>query len=459
MSWRSDAAVAWMLAAALVFSSPAHSAALDGLTAGPMTLAECVKEALTNNPALKAAAARTSASGYAADAARAARFPRIDLASDYSYSDRPQRHVQPSSPGELIRFDNDIAQTIAEVRVPLFSGGRLVARQRAAELAAAAGRFDLEGSRQDLILNVTAAYLAAVEQESVVRAIDASLSALQEQLKVAEAMKAVGRIAPLDLLKVQVRVAAVEQRRSKASRDGDLIAVHLAALLGRDPRGPLPRVTGLPTLPPMDVPDLETLLGETLAQSPGLNALKREAARRRAELTQVGAERWPSLDAFGRWTTRSVVSSAASPLPGTLDFFTTGVTLKLPLWTGGELAARRRQAQALWNEAVERERAFELQIKERVQREASGLAEASDRSGVAGQAVGQAREAFEIERANYELGRATINDFLDAQAALLDAELALAQARHDVAYSTVALAWAAGRDLEKLLTGEKGEGR
>lgn len=334
-----------------------------------------------------------------------------------------------------------------------------MARQRAAELAAAAGRFDLEGSRQDLILNVTAAYLAAVEQESVVRAIDASLSALQEQLKVAEAMKAVGRIAPLDLLKVQVRVAAVEQRRSKASRDGDLIAVHLAALLGRDPRGPLPRVTGLPTLPPMDVPDLETLLGETLAQSPGLNALKREAARRRAELTQVGAERWPSLDAFGRWTTRSVVSSAASPLPGTLDFFTTGVTLKLPLWTGGELAARRRQAQALWNEAVERERAFELQIKERVQREASGLAEASDRSGVAGQAVGQAREAFEIERANYELGRATINDFLDAQAALLDAELALAQARHDVAYSTVALAWAAGRDLEKLLTGEKGEGR
>jgi len=205
----------------------------------------------------------------------------------------------------------------------------------------------------------------------------------------------------------------------------------------------------------MEIPDMEALLAETLAQSPGLNALKQEVARRRAELAQVKAERWPSLDAFGRWTARSVVSSVESPLPAFQDFLTTGVTLRLPLWTSGEMASRRRQAQALWDEAVARERAFELQVKERVQREAAALAEASDRSGVAEKAAGQAREAFEIERANYELGRAAVNDLLDAQAALLDAELALAQARHDIAYSTVALAWAAGRDLEKWLVLEK----
>lgn len=439
------------MAAAFALSVSPAAAVEQGATTKPLTLADCVKEALANNPGLRADAARTSAFDHAADSARALRFPRIDLISDYSYSDRPQRAVQPSYQGEVIRFDNDIVQTIAEIRVPLYSGGRLVARQKAAELAAAAGQFNLQGSRQDLVLNVTAAYLAAAEQRSVMGAIDASLNALREQQKVAEAMKAVGRIAPLDLLKVEVRFAAVEQRRSKAARDGELIHMHLAALLGRDPQGPLPQVSDVPTLPPMEVPDMEALLGETLAQSPGLNALKQEAARRRAELAQVKADRWPSLDAFGRWTARSVVSSAVSPIPAFKDFFSTGVTLKLPLWTSGEMAARRRQAQALLDEAVDRERAFELQVKERVQREAAALAEASDRSGVAEKAVGQAREAFEIERANYELGRAAVNDLLDAQSALLDAELALAQARHDTAYSTIALAWAAGRDLEKWL--------
>ncbi len=460
MSWRSNRHTVPSLLAALALACLTAAAVEKDPTARPMTLSECIQEALSHNPGLTADSARTSATGYAAEAARATRFPRLDLASDYSYSDRPQRLMQPSYQGEVLRYDNDIAQAVAEVRVPLFAGGRLVARQRAAELAAAASRFDLFGSRQDLILNVTAAYLAATEQQAVTDAIDASLNALREQQKVAGVMKNVGRIAPLDLLKVEVRAAAVEQRRSKAEMDRDLISLHLAVLLGRDLREPPPQVAGGPgpTLPPVEIPDIGTVLNEASALRPELNALHQEVARRQAELTQVNAERWPSLEAFGRWTARSVVSTASSPIPGYQDFFMGGLTLKVPLWTSGELGARRNQAQALLNEARERERAARLQVMEQVQREAAALAEASDRSRVAGKAAQQAREAFEIEKANYELGRAAVNDILDAQAALLDAELALAQARHDVAYTTIALAWAAGRDLEKALTTGK-EGR
>jgi outer membrane protein TolC len=459
MSRRFSPALALTALAVFALTRLTGAAVEQGPSAGPMTLSECIQEALSRNPGLTADTARTSAAGYAADAARATRFPRLDLASDYSYSDRPQRLAQPSYQGEILRYDNDIAQAVAEVRVPLFSGGRLVARQRAAELAAAASRFNLFGSRQDLILNVTAAYLAAAEQRAVIDAIEASLTALKEQAKIAGAMKDVGRIAPLDLLKVEVRSAAVEQRRSKAERDGELISLHLAVLLGRDLRQPLPQVSGSPTLPHLEIPDIGTVLNEATALRPELNAFHQEVARRQAELTQVNAERWPSLEAFGRWTARSVVSKAGSPISGYQDFFIGGVTLKVPLWTSGELGARRGQARALLDEARERERAARLQVMEQVQREAAALAEASDRSLVAGKAAQQAREAFEIERANYELGRAAVNDVLDAQAALLDAELALAQARHDVAYAAIALAWAAGRDLEKALTEVKEDRR
>jgi len=456
MSWRSSRHAAPSLLAALALACLTAAAVEKDPAARPMTLSECIQEALVNNPGLSADAAGTSAMGHAAEAARAARFPRLDLTSDYSYSDRPQRLMQPSYQGEVLRYDYDIAQAVAEVRVPLFSGGRLVARQRAAELAAAASRFDLFSSRQDLILNVTAAYLAAAEQKAVVDAIEASLNALREQQSVAGAMKDVGRIAPLDLLKVEVRAAAVEQRRSKAERDRDLISLHLAVLLGRDLREPLPLVAGIPTLPPLEISDTENLLDEAAARRSELNALRQEVARRQAELAQVNAERWPSLEAFGRWTARSVVLPPSAPMPAHQDFFMGGLALKVPLWTSGELGARRRQAQALIKEAQERQRAGLLQVTEQVRREAAALAEAADRERVADKAAQQAREAFEIERANYELGRGTVNDVLDAQAALLDAELALAQARQDVAYTTVALAWAAGRDLEKVLIVRKG---
>jgi outer membrane protein TolC len=107
------------------------------------------------------------------------------------------------------------------------------------------------------------------------------------------------------------------------------------------------------------------------------------------------------------------------------------------------------------NEARERERADTLKVAEEIRREAAALAEARDRERVALKGVEQARQAFSIERANYELGRGTINDLLDAQAALLEADLALTEARHDVAYAAVSLARAAGRDLEKMLVENK----
>jgi len=458
MNWRSERRLALLVSAALALVCLTAAAVEKEPAVRMMTLAECIQEALARNPGLSAETARTSAADYAAEVARAGRFPRIDLSSDYSYSDRPQRLMQPSYQGELLRYENDIAQAVAEVRVPLFSGGRLVARQRAAELAAAASRFNLFGSRQDLILNVTAAYLAATEQQAIIDAIDGSLKALIEKQKVAGTMKDVGRIAPLDLLKVDVRVAAVEQRRSKSGRDRDLISLHLAVLLGRDLGESLPSVAGLPALPQPETSGMDQMVSEAAARRPELNALLQEIARRQAELTQVSAERWPSLEAFGRWTARSAVFPTDTTISSFQDFFLGGLTLKVPLWTSGELGARRRQAQALLKEARERRRAGLLQVAEQVRREVAAQAEAVDREHVAGKAAEQAREAFGIEQANYDLGRASVNDVLDAQAALLEAEMALAQARHDVALATISLVWASGRDLEQwLLPGKREE--
>lgn len=448
MSWRFRLAGALAVLTAVALVPPT---APGDSSEARMTLEACLREALAKNPDLGAASARTDAASFAVDAARSARLPKLDLTSSYSYSDRPQRLVQPSYMGELLRFDKDIADVALEVRVPLFTGGRLASRIRAAELAAAASRFNLSGSRQDIILNVTAAYLAAVEQKAVLAAIQASLESLSAQLEIAGAMEEVGRTAPLDRLKVEVRAASVTQRMSKAGRDEELIRVHLGVLLGRDPRTSPPTVGDLPSLPQPDVIDVDRLFDEAVGCRPELQALRQETARRRAELALVNAERWPSLDVFGRWTARSVVPFSGGPLPGHQEFATGGLTLKFPLWTGGEIKARAGQAQGFLNEAQERERAGTLEVAEEIRREAAALAEARDRERVALKGVEQARQAFSIERANYELGRGTVNDLLDAQAAQLEAELALAQARHDIAIAAVALARAAGRDLEKML--------
>ena len=423
-----------------------------------LSLAACVREALAANPDLGAAAARAEAAKAAAVAVAAARLPRLDLSAGYLYSERAQRAVQPSFPGEMLRYDQDVAEATVELRAPLYAGGRLVAATRAADLGAAASRLALAGTRQDLAVSVAATYLAAVEQQAKIDAVRGSLKALEAQLAVATTMEEVGRIAPLDRLKVEVRVASVRQQLSRARHDRELLLHRLATLLGRGPEQPKPEVGEAP--PPLPVESsAEELVAEALRSRPELKAAQLEVARADQELTVVIGERRPAVDAYARYTARSVVPPKSDELRGYDSYGAGGVVFRQPLWTGGQLKARAVEARARLDKAREGARAVELRVTEEVRMVLAAHAEAEERTTVARRGLDQAREAFEVERVNYELGRSSVNDVLDAQAALLESELALAQASHDLALAAIAVAQAAGRDVVELLAGEHGEGR
>ncbi len=423
----------------------------------PLSLAACVREALAANPDLGVAAARVDAADAAATAVAAGRLPRLDLTAGYLYSERAQRAVQPSFPGEMLRYDNDIVDAAVELRMPLYAGGRLAAGARAADLTAAASRLELAGTRQDLVVGVAATYLAAVEQQARIGAVQGSLEALEAQLAVATTMEEVGRIAPLDRIKVEVRAASVRQQLSRARRDRELVLHRLATLLGRGPDEPTPEVGEAP--PPLPVESsAEELVAEALESRPELGAARHEVARAGQDVAVVVGERRPAVDVYARYAARSVVPPESDDLRGYDHYGAGGLVFRLPLWTGGQLKARAVEARARLDEAREGARAVELRVTEEVRMVLAARAEAEEREVVASRALDQAREAFDIERVNYELGRSAVNDVLDAQAALLESELAHAQASHDLALAAVAVAQAAGRNVAELLAGEHGEG-
>lgn len=421
----------------------------------PLTLQECVHEALAANPDLGAAAARTDAADAAAAVVAAGRRPRLDLTAGYLYSERAQRLAQPSFPGEPLRYANDIAEAALELRAPLYAGGRLAAAVRAADFAAASSRLASAATRQDLVLEVAAAYLAAVAQRSAVEAVQASLDALDGQLAVARVMEEVGRIAPLDRLKVEVRAAAVRQLLSRTRRDRELVLNHLAALLGRDPGARSIEVGETPVLPAVD-DGRDELVAETLAGRPELMIARYELESAHEALAIAVGERRPEVDAYARYTARSAVLPNHDDLPGHEQYGAAGLVLRLPLATGGALKARAAEARARVREAEQRARAVELWVTEEVRQSLAAQQEAAEREAVARGALAQAREAFVVERSNYELGRSTVNDVLDAQAALLEAELAHAEASHDLALAAISVTRAAGRGVVEFISGENG---
>ena len=456
---RSDTAsglTAAVLGAAVILAWAARASAEPQPSAPtPPTLSDCVREALAANPDLSAARSRAAGAAQSARAARGARLPQVVGWSSYVASDRPQRLAQPTLQGEPLRYETDLFESILETRMPLFDGGRLAGRQHAAQAAQATAEASAEAVRQDLLLSVTATYLRALERQSVVEAAEASLRALEGALDTARAMEDVGRIPPLDRLKVEVRVAALRQRLSQAVRDRRLVLLHLGSLLGRPPDDPVAAVAPA-DIPARVAPVPAEPAADAASRRPEVRALEHEANRRRHELAAASGERWPVLDAAARYTLRSVAGSGSgsdSSLDRNVGFATGMVTLRVPLFTGGQTGARIAEARAALDEADARLAAARLRAAEEVAQAAALVEEARERQRVAEAAVGQAEEAYGVETANYELGRGTVNDVLDAEAALFDARSDRAAARFDAGIGEVERERAEGRDLAAFLLG------
>ncbi len=182
------------------------------------------------------------------------------------------------------------------------------------------------------------------------------------------------------------------------------------------------------------------LTRDGLARAPELRRLDAAiAARARAVLAARRALRTPTVTAQGH------VTALARPLAGNIDMgglrltppppsrldWTVGVSASLPLFEGGARRAARARADRELDELRLRRRAAGERIEQRI-RSALHLAGASY-AGIelTADAADAARRNLALVTGSYEEGVVSMLDLLDAQHAVVVAELAAAGAVHD----------------------------
>jgi len=159
-----------------------------------------------------------------------------------------------------------------------------------------------------------------------------------------------------------------------------------------------------------------------------------------ARISQERAEGNPSLSLGGTYG-----YAGSARLAGYTDAAIAGVTLKVPLLTGGLVASRVRQAEATYRadryavDAAGREAARAVESAWATLRAATGRADAN------GHAAEAADLALKGVRAEYGFSLRTTTDILIADEALRSAQLALARSRSDVLIAQAALLRAVGR--------------
>jgi outer membrane protein len=325
----------------------------------------------------------------------------------------------------------------------LFAGSRVRNEIRAAthEATAAARRARQEDA--DVAFDIRRAYwelqraLAAQDAlESAAERVDAHLSDVKSRLREGAALQR-------DLLQAQTRRSEVRLERLEAKN-----AVRVAQL-------ELDRLLGLPldvAVRPVTEVEVEAsaapqddLTDAALAGRPDLAALGEELNALRARLRATKGERWPQLDAVGRFVEAKPNQYFFVEQESYHWNWELGLSLRWNVWDGGrrrtresELAARLEAAEAHLADA----RAQVAVDVARKQLEVSHTREAVD---VAAENVTEAQETFRVARRQFQEGVALSADVLDAEESWRRAEARRVQAQADYATAKAAVLGALGQ--------------
>lgn len=405
------------------------------------SLEQLVAATIERSPELDAAQRAAEASSAAVEAAAGERLPRIDAVGLGEYFPRRER-LMIFRHG--FRDDNPFQEGVVsyglELTLPLYTSGRIRHGIALAEARRGSAELRVGVTRNELVFNVASIYYTALRLRSVIAAQEAALASLRESLRVGQAQREVGRIARVDLLRIQARTAAAE-RDLAGARNAYAQAIEILKDLANLPPERRLEVTGELRQAPAPKAEMEALRLQALEDRPDLQLLRAQVSAQREALAGARAELGPRLDLKAGYRGVTGVDDGI-----TRDDASIFLQFRMPLYTGGTLPARVTEERATLRETELRLQRAERRAMAEVERAVLDLATAEPRIAAARQALSQAEESLRVEREKLAQGRGISNDLLLAEEALLSARTELGAALADSRIARAALNLAIGED-------------
>ncbi len=371
---------------------------------------------------------------------RAGLLPTVGLTANTIWNDLEAKARTPGATTRSAEYNtNGWSVSLSQ---PLFRWQNWVG-YRQAELTAALAELQLGQAGQDLILRVTQAYFDVLLAQETLATAQAQKVAIAEQLESAKRNFEVGTATITDTHEAQARYDLAAATEIAAENDLAVKRQTLRTLTGKEPealKGLKPGVQiGQPQ--PADlgkwVEAAETgNLAVQLAQT-GLEVAGREIERQRAG-------HYPTLDLVATHGKNGSGYSSTTGSGSDSQSSTIGLQLALPIYAGGTVMSKEREAVAL-NEKARADldnarRQATLGARQAYLGVNAGLAQV--RALEAG--VASSQLAVESNKLGYEVGVRINIDVLNAQSQLFDTKQKLAKARLDTLIAQLKLKSAAG---------------
>jgi outer membrane protein TolC len=392
-----------------------------------LTLAELISQADSRNPAILAARQAVQAAEAAVVVARSGRGPTLSASGSAGTSG--------GGTSATINQGFSTAASISSSYV-LYDSGQIQYAVRQAEANVRASKLSLEITRQDIAQTVALAYVTVLRTARAVQQREQVVVQNRELVRLAEGQFRAGVVARADVVRAQAGLAAAEGELIAAQNAVDQAYASLNQSVGSSPLTPI-AVAAAPPAPRATV--AATDLAGLVEQRPEIRRgqAQIEAAEAAVLLAQSGAGLKVTLD--GRVT--------QSLTPNTQTTYSIGSGISFPLADGGRNQAQVAQANA--NLAAARANIETTRLAVQQQATSALLSIFNARARItSGQAqLTFAQESLRLAQGRYAAGAGPFLEVIDAQTALVQAEVALATAQFDELSGVISLRYALGRSV------------
>lgn len=396
-----------------------------------------------SNEDLAALDARVSAARARARGAAARRRGRVAVAGSLRRDGVPQPLVPLVDPTDRPSFGRLSAWQGLQASLPLEGAGPLAAESRRAGLASRSLGAARARALQDLAFALRRHFYAVLGGRETAAALRFSRQSLERHGERIRRLAGVGRSLPIDAMRIEARLAALEAQILATEREmasharlvGDLAALE----------GPF-RIEGRLDAPPPSPLAAEELVAEALEHRPDLRALELGRDGARAGATAARRARKGQLELQAAWGRRQLLDHGWQAEDGR-TFGHVALALTWPLFDGGQLRARQDEAAAEERALAAEAAALRRRVRREVLEGRDELATALARLDATERSAAVADEALRREGASYAEGRSTLTDVLDGERALSEARSEEARARVDALVARARLDLALGREI------------
>ncbi len=416
------------------------------------SLKSAIDYAIMHSPEVKVSEAKKEKAFAGKVGAMVSLLPHVSISGSYTHYDEPHAIV-PGIIGTRQRFDDDIFSGKIGAEMLITDFGKSFYSYKAAKKRFLSSLDSLYRRKEAVAYMVGNLYANIVAIDELLAALNASLESIKELERRMELFLKQGKIAELDLLKVKVRLAEIKSEIAETKAKRKYLIGALKEAMGYKGDIKLHEEMGLLSIGE-DKISFDRAVEEAMENRRDLAVSKQMLEAAKFSIISAKRSYLPVLKVFAGAGEFGGRDSSARFADGDRweDDTWVGIKGSFSLFDGGKRRSSELSAVAEYNELLAQENKLELSIYKEVGRAVADVFSAKERLSLAMASKKEAREALRLEKLRYEKGKGTINNVLDAEAALRKAEGLYASAKADYNTSVFELYFTEGILLDYYAT-------